>query len=66
MGDGRFHLQSHIDNRNGDLCKSGARLCEPQHVPLQIKPLRVADPRSASENGTFAEVSNGVDNLFGR
>ncbi len=28
---------------------SGARLCEPQHVPLQIKPLRVTDPRSGSD-----------------
>src|ERR1035437_7852790 len=29
----------------------GARLCEPQHVVLQIKPLRVTDPRSVFKLG---------------
>jgi len=29
----------------------GARLCEPQHVGLQIKRLRVTDPRSISKSG---------------
>jgi hypothetical protein len=47
-------------NPVGNLCKSGARLCEPQHVPLQINPLRVTDPRSVSEYATFAEISIGV------
>jgi hypothetical protein len=50
-------------NPNGDLCKSGARLCEPQHAPLEIKLLRVTDPRSASGNAPFAEVSNAVVSL---
>jgi len=36
-------------------------LCEPQHVPLQIKPLRVTDPRSVSEHATFGEVSERVE-----
>jgi hypothetical protein len=49
-----------VSNRNGNLCKSGARLCEPQHAPLEIKLLRVTDPRSASRNAPFAEVSNPV------
>ena len=30
-------------------CICGARLCEPQHVSLQTKPLRVTDPRSSFE-----------------
>src|SRR5262249_10865009 len=48
-----------------DLCKSGARLCEPQHAVLQIKPLRVTDPRSAADDSPFAEISVGVENCFG-
>jgi hypothetical protein len=53
-------------NRVGDLCKSGARLCEPQHAPLEIKLLRVTDPRSASGNAPFAEVSVAVGNIIER
>jgi hypothetical protein len=31
----------------------GARLCEPQHVGLQIRRLRVADPRSVFKSGHY-------------
>ena len=31
---------------------SGARLYEPQHVPLQSKPLRVADPAPKTNRDT--------------
>lgn len=34
-------------------CKSGVRLYESQHVPLQIRPLRAKDPRSVFENATL-------------
>ncbi len=34
----------HWDHEPGR--RNGARLCEPQHVPLQTKLLRVTDPRS--------------------
>jgi hypothetical protein len=53
-------------NPVGDLCKSGARLCEPQHAPLEMKPLRVTDPRSVLRKATFAEISNGVEGFSHR
>jgi hypothetical protein len=53
-------------NIKGDVCKNGARLCEPQHVPWQTKPLRVTDPRSASGNALFAEVSGEIPNTSRR
>ncbi len=33
----------------GSVLNSGAQLYEPQHIPMQSKPLRVADPRSENE-----------------
>src|SRR5208283_3619426 len=36
----------------GSVLNSGARLYEPQHSPMQSKPLRVADPRSAANQDT--------------
>ncbi|MGA3268371.1 MAG: hypothetical protein ABSE16_16295 [Verrucomicrobiota bacterium] len=32
---------------------SGARLYEPQHIPMQSKPLRIADPRSENKSGHY-------------
>ncbi len=37
-------FRMHWDHEQGR--RNGARLCEPQHVALQTKPLRVTDPRS--------------------
>ena len=33
----------------GSVLNSGARLYEPQHIAMQSKPLRVADPRSENK-----------------
>ena len=40
--------------RRGSVLNSGARLYEPQHIPMQSKPLRVADPRSENKSDTTA------------
>ena len=37
----------------GSALNSGARLYEPQHIPMQSKPLRVADPRSENKSGHY-------------
>ncbi len=37
----------------GSVLNSGARLYEPQHIPMQSKPLRVADPRSENKSGDY-------------
>ncbi len=39
-------FRMHWDHEPGR--RNGARLCEPQHVALQTKLLRVTDPRSQS------------------
>jgi hypothetical protein len=39
--------------RRGSVLNSGARLYEPQHIPMQSKPLRVADPRSENKSGHY-------------
>ena len=47
----------------GGVLNSGARLCEPQHIPMQSKPLRVADPRSENKSGhcrTFEQLDGEV------
>ncbi len=41
----------------GSVLNSGARLYEPQHIPVQSKPLRVADPRSENKSGHYPPPS---------
>ncbi len=40
-------IRMHWDHEPGR--RNGARLCEPQHVALQTKLLRVTDPRSETK-----------------
>jgi hypothetical protein len=37
----------------GSVLNPGARLYEPQHIPMQSKSLRVADPRSENKSGHY-------------
>ncbi len=39
----------------GSVLNSGARLYEPQHIPMQSKPLRVTDPRSENKSGHYLQ-----------
>ena len=42
--------------RIGSVLNSGARLYKPQHIPMQSKPLRVADPRSEKRSGHYQRI----------
>jgi hypothetical protein len=47
---------------SGSVLNSGARLYEPQHIPMQSKPLRVADPRSENKSG-HSQLSRSFSNF---
>jgi hypothetical protein len=46
----------------GSVLNSGARLYEPQHIPMQSKPLQVADPRSENKSGHYQEFGSAPGN----
>ncbi len=51
-----YDLRAPTQSAIGSVLNSGARLCEPQHIPMQSKPLRVADPRSENKSGHYPAI----------